>query len=517
MIDVEVLQTGTIITNKRKNPIRQIKIRNHQDSGDQIEDQDPTFRAIVENCASISIQSCARGFLGRNSRRLTAKTDEFSEINDESTERSSYTRFKNEIAKTKQVRCEFVDACLSYCYSMGVRLSAFEVVGMLKAMNLLSVREYDAVIFAWNVQEQEKLHGGSEPTFRLRIHSNEELFKSDLFHAWNSIEERVRRHLGSIKLAFELDRSMFLVIQQKSRIPIEVLQILRNDNNDQVCKIQAKDIQFFLHCLGVKWNMMGNFSLLEILQELDQTKCMDFSLKLRLRIMLKVLKVLTQWNLLTPHDDSNNEVLCRSIWKIVELQEELDIASKMLESNRIALTAAKTKAQSSESKPIAESKPVNGSHACDAKSRKTTTLSRKDMTKSQHVHLGRKDARSSNDEPSCVNYCNTPKVSTVDIVFRPDLENENSKSSKHNPSVKVPSKRLQRNVPISKKPLSSLTRMSQNKRVVANTATKKISSDKKMAPFIAPDQPKEGDIYETANEKLNLILEKINSRLRETE
>jgi hypothetical protein len=515
MIDVEVLQTCTIKTNKRTNPNRQIKIRNHRDSGDQIEDQDTTFDAIVENCASISIQSCVRGFLVRNSRRFIAKADEISEMNDESTEKSSYTRCKNDISETKQVRCEFLEAWLSYCYSMGVRLSAVEVIGMLKAMDLLTTREHDDVIFAWNVQEPEKVHYGSEPKFRLRIHSNEELFKSDLFHAWSVIEERVRRHLGPIKLASEPDRSMFLVIQQKSRIPIEALQLLRKDYHEQVFEIQPKDIQFFLRCIGVKWNMMGNFSLLEILQDLDQTKCMDFSLKLRLRIMLNFLKVLTQWNVLNPHYCSIDEALYRSLWKIVELQEDLETITKTLESTRIVLTAAKTKARSSESKPIAESKPVNGSHTFDAKSTKTTLVSRKDMTKIQPVHSGSKGVRSSNDERSSVDYRDIPKVSTVDIVFRSDFENERNKSSMNASTVKVQNKRLQRNAPISKKPLSSLTRTSQNKRVVANTARKKISSDKKMAPVIA-DQPKDGDIYETANEKLNLILEKINSRLKET-
>jgi hypothetical protein len=460
------------------------KNRNIRNTGDQIETlhsigHRTAFHAIVENCASIIIQSQARRFLRRSPRSRIMVTDEANKIIVEPTE----TRMDNDTCNTEEVIPDSFDTLLSYCYSMGVRVSALEVVGLMKAMELLTIREYENVIFALNTLEKEHLNFAPEPQYRLRIFSNEDLFKSDLYHAWNLIHERVRRNVETIKLASRSVKSIFSVIQQNSRIPIEAVHLLRNNKYDAV------SVQYFLRYIGVEWKKGDKFSLLQTLQELNQMKSIDLSLKLRLRTVFQFMKVLAHLNRSMSCDNDLNEVLCQSFWKIVQLEEDLDVISKTLNNTRVALTATKVKVETSETLPVAESKPLIVNRAYGAKLRKTEVGSR------------------TKEEPTCVDRRAFPKVSTVDIVFGSDLQDCNY-SSKHASTVEVRNRRVKKNVSKPKKSLCNMARTSQNKRA----AGEKISSGKGMASSTI-DKSKGNDIYEMANEKLNLMLEKLNSRL----
>lgn len=489
MVDVEILQRNTIVcknikSNCRKNIGQKPENRSIRKTGNQIESlhsisHRSAFHAIVENCASIIIQSQARRFLRRSPKSRFMVTDDTDKIIVE----PSATRMGNDTGHTKEVIPDFFDTLLSYCYSMGVRVSALEVVGLLKAMELLTIREYENVIFALNTLEKEQTHFAPEAQFRLRIFSNEDLFKSDLYHAWNLIHERVRRNVDTIKLDSRSIKSIFSVIQQNSRIPIEAVQLLRNNKYDAV------SVQYFLRHIGVEWKKGDKFSLIETLQELNQMKSIDLSLKLRLRTVFQFMKVLAHLNLSMSCDNDLNEVLCQSFWKIVQLEEDLDVISKTLHNTRTALTATKVKVETSETLPIAESKPVIVHRAYGAKLRKTDVGSR---TKEEH---------------SCVDRRAFPKVSTVDIVFKSDSQDCNN-SSKHASTVEVRNRRVKKNISKPKKSLHNMARTSQNGRATGE----KISSGKDMTSTTI-DKSKGDDIYEMANEKLNLMLEKLNSRL----
>lgn len=507
MVAVEVLRINPNRSTGRKDIKRKPQNRMRRDS------DETTFRTIVENCASIIIQSQARRYLVRSSRRTIIDPVKTNEIIDDPTKALFGTRLNNDKSREKEIRPDFFDTLLSHCYSVGVRLSALEVMGLMKALNLLTAREYESVALAWKAQEKEKLHYAPEPQFRLRVHSDEEILKSDLYHAWNLIGERVRQDIDITKLYSMSSQSIFSKIKQKSRIPIEALQALRNSEYETATGVQLKDVQFFLQCLGVQWNRSDNFSSIEILHELNQMNYIDFSLKLRLRTTFQFMKALMHWNLSISHDYDVNEAVLHSYYKIVDLQEDLDAVSKALENARTSLATSKSIADSSEAKPIAESKPVITSRVYDAKSRKTAIGQRKDR-----VNLNSRGnfARSSKDESSIGARRTVPKVSTVDIVFESGIKRECTGSSKKIPTVEMQNRCVQKNVSKPKKYLANVTRASQNKRATSNISGEKISSDQCTSSFIT-DKPRRDDIYERANEKLNLILEKLNSKLGDTE